>query len=72
MMVHSMMKDVAISFRPWEANDYADVFVRGGLRPEILDRWGILYCGDASGIEKQLERTAEDYQVSLHCESFKW
>jgi hypothetical protein len=70
-MVQSMVKDVSLSFRPWEANDKADVFVMG-LRPEIFDRWGILYCGGAGGIEKQLKRTAEDYQFSLHCESFKW
>jgi hypothetical protein len=70
-MVESMMKEVTLTFQPWVANERANGFVKR-MDPELLERWGILYCGGANGLEGDLVKTAEKFDLDLHCESCAW
>ncbi|CAB9527003.1 NADPH oxidase 4 [Seminavis robusta] len=72
--VGNMMEDASLAFQPWDEDllaEEAENFLQN-LAPEILQSWGILYCGGANKIEKQLKKTSERYGLDLHSESFSW
>ena len=67
----SMGAGMTLAFQPWEEIDCADEYVKK-LSTDALANWGILYCGGANAIEKQLRHTAAEYDLDLHSEAFSW
>ena len=62
---------VTLAFKPWKEIDGAEEYCKT-LSADVLANWGILYCGGAGAVEKQLHRTAAEYRLDLHSEAFAW
>ena len=37
-----------------------------------LSRWGIMYCGASSQVKDTLKSLSNEYEISMHYESFAW
>lgn len=68
----SIMGHLDIGFRPWDTHPGSEKYVRKLDQNLVLPTWGMLYCGGAKQVLKELENISEDYQIGLHVESFAW
>ena len=62
---------VTLAFQPWNDIAHADEYCKA-LSDDCKANWGIMYCGGANAIEKQLRRTAAEYELDFHSEAFAW
>mmetsp|Transcript_28716 Transcript_28716/g.80835 ORF Transcript_28716/g.80835 Transcript_28716/m.80835 type:complete len:680 (+) Transcript_28716:174-2213(+) len=58
-------------FEPWVKNTKAQEYVKG-LNQEVIESWGILYCGGSKPVEVALHAISEEYMLGLATESFAW
>jgi len=64
--------DLDLSFKPWESILESEAFVKSLSKEAILSTWGMLYCGSAKSLEKEMKRVSDRYHLDLHIESFDW
>lgn len=68
----TFMNRLTMGFRPWDKVDGAKDYVKKLDPTLVLPTWGILYCGGAKMVLKDLAAISEEYDIGLHVESFEW
>ena len=63
---------LSIGFCPWDKQDGAKEYVKNLDQHLVLNTWGVLYCGGAKKLEKDLRKVTENYGLQIHVESFAW
>lgn len=67
-----IMENLGIGFRPWENHPGAANYVRNLDKNMVIPTWGMLYCGGAKPVLKDLKQISDEYHLGLHVESFAW
>jgi ferric-chelate reductase len=68
----SIMEHLEIGFRPWDNHPGSSDYVKNLDKKMVISTWGMLYCGGAKPVLKDLKRISDEYQLGLHVESFAW
>eukprot|EP00980_Cylindrotheca_fusiformis_P017382 scaffold5395_cov126-Cylindrotheca_fusiformis.AAC.2 len=68
----SIMENLAIGFRPWDYHSGASDYVKQLDKKMVISTWGMMYCGGAKPVLKDLKQISDEYQLGLHVESFAW
>ena len=68
----TIVKNLAIGFRPWEPRCDARQFVMSLDKSLVIPTWGILYCGGARQVEQDLRKISDEFRIQIHIESFGW
>ena len=60
--------------KPWEKGEETEEAIKfcKCQQEAVLDTWGMLYCGGAPAVEKQLKEISKKYKIALNSESFSW
>ena len=60
--------------KPWEKGEETEKAIKFCKHQEeaVLSTWGMLYCGGAPAVEKQLTEIGKKYKIALNTESFSW
>ena len=60
--------------KPWEKGEETKKAIKFCKHQEeaVLSTWGMLYCGGAPAVEKQLTEIGKKYKIALNTESFSW
>ena len=60
--------------KPWEKGEETEKAIEFCKDQEkaVLSTWGMLYCGGAPAVEKQLTEISKKYKIALNSESFSW
>jgi hypothetical protein len=60
--------------KPWEKGEETEKAIKFCKHQEeaVLSTWGMLYCGGAPAVEKQLKEISKKYKIALNTESFSW
>ena len=64
--------NLALGFCPWDKQDGAKEYVKNLDQNLVLRTWGVLYCGGAKKLEKDLRKVTDNYGLQIHVESFAW
>lgn len=57
----------------WKPNMHAKRSIKQmDQRASQLSRWGIMYCGASSQVKDTLKSLSDEYEISMHYESFAW
>jgi ferric-chelate reductase len=68
----AIMCHLGLGFRPWLHQEGAVDFVKNLDTKLVLPTWGILYCGGAKVMERDLREIADVFDLDIHIESFAW
>mmetsp|Transcript_20057 Transcript_20057/g.56856 ORF Transcript_20057/g.56856 Transcript_20057/m.56856 type:complete len:275 (+) Transcript_20057:571-1395(+) len=68
----AIMENLNLGFTPWDEHPESIPFVKTLSRKFVLKTWGLLYCGGARVVEKDLRKLSHELKIDLHVESFGW
>jgi len=60
-----------ISYEPWKVNNLAPDYVKK-LDKQVLDTWGLVFCGRNISISKVLHSVTDEYDISMIEERYEW
>ena len=68
----SILDDLEMGFHPWGCHKDAKEYVKSLDKKMIMATWGLLYCGGAEQVLKDLRKISDEFGIRLHVESFAW
>ena len=60
-----------ISYEPWMFNQLAPGYVKN-LDKQVLDTWGLVFCGRNASISKILHNVTDEYNIKMMEERYEW
>ena len=70
--VNSLSNSLTLGFKPWEHHEGASQYVKNLDRKLVLPTWGMMYCGGAKLMQKDIKNLSDEYGIDAHIESFRW
>lgn len=60
-----------VSYEPWMFNHLAPDYVKN-LDKQVLDTWGVVFCGRNASISKILHNVTDEYGINMMEERYEW